>query len=448
MTDLAAYSRGVVQNTLKLLDHEDAVHKVEPDHYSVVGLRGTRRVTVRRRGDDWRCTVDKENNEDAPCSHILAVLVYEGVVELRNTAASVKSKGDEARNHSLETRAWELVPTRLPAILAKLLAQGLPAIMPDPEANPLGGEPFRPYYPQFFQAILRVGYLRKSLRCARGDMANYREHNPYGNVGIATQSRFLNRPETEAALEKLLILTLWPVRPYETLIHPDGTGLTEQHFSAYFDERYSKDRQRQAERREDRRKGDGPRKHHWTFTEILWTYRYTMIAAIHTSQAQFGEAPAFLPLLRKAMTMLDIREIGGDKAYDANYIYEFAKLHGIEAQIKVRDTGIPTHSHRGKKYRKQHMLAARLDPEGFAAKANRRNNAETGNHAFKAILGDQIYSKSAQAQRCEILCMCIAYNLTRLVLLEVEQGSEIDFLGGIPALSTQWRNDNDDNVFA
>jgi hypothetical protein len=31
-----------------------------------------------------------------------------------------------------------------------------------------------------------------------------------------------------------------------------------------------------------------------------------------------------------------------------------------------------------------------LDPKGFAAKANRRNNAETGNHAFKAILGDQI----------------------------------------------------------
>jgi hypothetical protein len=36
---------------------------------------------------------------------------------------------------------------------------------------------------------------------------------------------------------------------------------------------------------------------------------------------------------------------------------------------------------------------SRIDPEGFAAKANRRNNAETGNYAFEAVLRDQIYSK-------------------------------------------------------
>ncbi len=436
MTDLGRYNRAVVQNTLRLLEHEDAVQKLDPEHFTVLSLRTPgRRVRVRRRDDLWRCSVDKENNEDRPCSHILAVLVYEGKVELANTAALVRKKGDAPRNHSLETRAWELVPTRLPALLAKLLQQGLPTIAPDPKPNPRGGEPFKPLYPQFYQAITRAGFLRKSLRCTRGDMTNHREHNPYGSVGIATQSRFLNKPETEAALEKLLLLTLWPVRPYETLIHPDGTGLTEQHFSAYFDERYHKDRKRKAQRAEDKKKDDGPRKHHWTYTEILWTYRYTMIATIHTSQNQFGEAPVFLPLLRKAMTMLDVKEIGGDKAYDANYIYQFAKQHGIEAQVKVRDTGFPSYSHSGKKYRKAHMLAARLDPEGFAAKANRRNNAETGNHAFKAILGDQIYSKSAQAQRCEILCMCIAYNLTRLVLLEQDRSIEAEFSGGLPSLS-------------
>ena len=131
------------------------------------------------------------------------------------------------------------------------------------------------------------------------------------------------------------------------------------------------------------------------------------------------------------MTKLDVKEIGGDKAYDANYNYQFAKQHGIEAQVKVGDMGFRSNSHSGKKYRIAHMLAAGLGPEGFAAKANGRNHAETGNHAFKAILGDQIYSKSAQAQRCEILCMCIAYNLTRLVLLEVERQAALDFAGGL-----------------
>lgn len=440
---LRSLPRNMVQNTMRILDHEDAVHKVDPDHFLVISLRTpSRRVRVARRGDQWRCRVDKLNNQDQPCSHILAARIYEGEVDLPNTAASVYRKGNEARDHGLETRAWELVPTRLPHLLAKLLRQGLPVIAPDPPPNPRGGEPFKPLFPQFYQAILRAGYLRKSLRCARGDMANHREHNPYGPVGIATQSRFLAKPETESALENFLLLTLWPVRPYETLIHPDGTGLTEQHFSAYFDERYHKDRQRRDAQREAKKRKDdeGPRTHKWTFTEILWTYQYTMIAAIHTSQKQFGEAPWLIPLLQKAMGMLDVKELGGDKAYDANYIYRFAKEHGIEAQVKFRDTGFPSRSSHRKKYRKAHILAARLD-KGFAAKANRRSNAETGNHAFKAILGDQVYSKNPQAQRCEILCMCIAYNLTRLVLLEVERGAEADFLGGATLLAQKTRDE-------
>lgn len=137
--------------------------------------------------------------------------------------------------------------------------------------------------------------------------------------------------------------------------------------------------------------------------------------------------------------MLEIKELGGDKAYDSNSIYRYAREHGIDAQIKVRNTPFPSYSTHKKKYRKAHMIAARLDPEGFAAKANRRNNAETGNHAFKATLGDQIYSKNATAQRSEILCMCIAYNLTRLVFLEIERDVEVDFAGGTQILQqTAW----------
>lgn len=84
---------------------------------------------------------------------------------------------------------------------------------------------------------------------------------------------------------------------------------------------------------------------------------------------------------------------------------------------------------------KRRVEESRLDPDGFAAKANRRNNAETGNRAFKAILGDQIYCKSARAQRNELLCMAIAYNLTRLVFLEVERGIQVSFKDGTARLA-------------
>ena len=113
----------------------------------------------------------------------------------------------------------------------------------------------------------------------------------------------------------------------------------------------------------------------------------------------------------------------------------------MQAQVKYRDTAPATYSYHAKKYRKQHMERARFGPEGFAARANRRNNAETGNHAIKAVLGDQIYSKDPLAQRVEILCMCVAWNLMRLVYLEVERGIKVSFAGGVQVLrETKWEH--------
>jgi hypothetical protein len=423
--DLAKLPRNMVQNTMRILDHEDAILKRDPDHFEVISLRTpSRRVGVYRRGDVWRCKVDKHNTDEQPCSHILAVLIFEGNVDLPNSAGEVWTKGKEGRDHALETKAWELVPTKLPELLARLLTQAEPWVAP-PEP-PRNGRPPKPFFPQAYQAVMRVTF-RQSLRCNRGAMLglDHRQHNPYGPVGVATLSRFLAADETTERLEKLLALTTWPARPYETLVHPDGTGLTEQHFSAWFDEKYGKS------------DGEKPREHHWTYAEMLWSYRYTLVAAIHTQQGPFGEAPWLIPLLDRALLTLNVTELGGDKAYNAHYIFAHLAEHGIDPQIKLKANANPQYSHARKKAYKRTVEGARLDPEGYAAKANRRNNAETGNHAFKAILGDQVYCKGATAQRNEILSMCIAYNLTRLVYLAVERGIEPDFAAGVQHLASQ-----------
>lgn len=423
MIDLATYPRQVVQNALTILENEDAVHKVDPERFDVISLRTpSRRVRVLKRGDTWRCRVDKGNNQDRPCSHIVVALLYEGLVEMPNSGP-INRKGNAPRSYSLETEAWQRVPVRVPQLLARLLRDGLPLLAPDQPWR--GGRPRTATYALVYQAVMRVAW-RQSLRASRGAMRglDHVANNPYGEVGASTASRFLSLASTTQTLEKLLALSTWPVKPYETLAHPDGTGLTEQRFSSYFDERYA-----------SKKRGMAPRKHRWTYTEILWTYRYTMVAALYTQQGPFGEAPWLIPLLERARLMLDIQEVGGDKAYDSNAIYKYANEHGIEAQIKIRGHPFPNHSHHGKKYRKAHMIRSRLDAS-FDAKANRRNNAETGNHAFKAIVGDQIYSKGDISQRNEVLCMCIAYNLTRLVYLEVKENIEVNFTPGAQALAT------------
>jgi hypothetical protein len=435
--------RAMVRNAMRIWDHEDAVLKVDPDHFEVLSLKTpSRRVRVHRRGDAWRCKSDKHNNQDQPCAHILVVLLFEGIVERPNTAATVWQKGKDGRDQAIESKAWQLVPIRAPQILAKLLRQGLPIISPEPP--PGKGRPPAPTFAVLYQGVMRA-LLRQNLNATVGAMntLDNRANNPYGPVSTATLSRFLSgkSADSDTILQKLLALETWPIRPYESVFHPDGTGLTEQRFSAYFDERY--DKRKRAKKQADKaaakdaaKQGeDGPRRHFWTYAEILWSYRYTMVAALYARQGPFGEAPWLLPLLDRTRLMLQVGELGGDKAYVAHYIFDYARRHGIDPQIKFKANANPLYSHGKKKAYKRAYERAQIDPEGYAAKANRRNNAETGNHALKAILGDQIFSKDARAQRNEILCMAIAYNLTRLVYLEVERGIEVDFEAGAHVLA-------------
>jgi hypothetical protein len=420
--DWTRLPRALVKNTLAILEHEDAIHRLDPNHWEVLSPKTpSRRVKIHRVGDEYRCRNDPAYNQDQPCSHILSVLVYEGIEALPNTAAQVYKKSQQPRDHGLEARAWQLVPALLPDYLARLLRAGLPVIEVKPDLAKRG-RPFKPLYPQVYQAVIRVAE-RMNLNANSGLMRtpSHRAHNPYGGISRSTLSRFLISPGTRECLEKLLLLTLWPARPYERLVHPDGTGLTEQRFTAFFEEKY----QVRKEWRE----------HKWTFAEILWTYQYTMIAGCYAQQGPFGEAQWLLPLLERALLMLDLKELGGDKAYVANYIFDYARAHGIEPQIKLkRNANVGRRSSAGRAYTRA-VQESRINPQGYAAKANRRSNAEAGNHAFKAFLGDQIYSRDPTAQVNEILCMCIAYNLARLTLLGLDQGIEIDFSEGAKVLA-------------
>ncbi len=250
--------------------------------------------------------------------------------------------------------------------------------------------------------------------------ATHRRHNPYGPVSAATLSRFLNDPESTEVLEKLLSLSTWPVRPYESIAHQDGTGLTTQHFGAYYQEKH--------EKKEDRRE------HEWMYTVILWTYEYTMIAGLRTQKGGFGEAQWAVPLLMRAQLMLNFKEYGGDKAYSAGYLFDYLKRQGIDGQMKFKKNATGNGIRGPRRAFKDALQRSKVDRDGYNARANRKNNVETGNAALKRILGDRLYSRGEVAQRNELLCMALVYNLTRLVYVSHVRDEEIQLEGGVARL--------------
>jgi hypothetical protein len=299
-------------------------------------------------------------------------------------------------DRDLQHNVIRLAPTRVPILLARLLHQTLPVL--EKPAPPRPGRPSVPLHALVYQAVMRV-FCQDNQRVIQGlmDTPWHRHLNHYGGIGSGTHSQFMISPTTTPLLEKLLAVTTWPVRHLEHLLHPDGTGLTETHLEHL---------------------PGGRTRHTWHYMEALWTYRYTMIAALHSQRGPFGEAPWLPALLTRARLILEVREFGGDRAYDASYIRDYAAAHHLDYQVQLK--------------RGSHNRA-------YAAKANRRNNAETGNHAFKTLLGGHIYSRDLVAQRNEVLCMAIAYNLIRLIHVELEQGIQIRFSTGARRLAqTPW----------
>jgi hypothetical protein len=303
--------------------------------------------------------------------------------------------------------AQRLAPTLMPELLARLLRQTLPLWHPSP-TGPKRGRPFAPLHALVYQAVMRVAY-RQSLRSSTGamDAPSHRRLNHHGGLTSSTVSRFMVDPASTILLEKLLAVTTWPVRHVEHLVHPDGTGLTENHTEPF-----------------QPRGGPPTRRHTYRYMEALWTYRYTLIASVYSQRGGFGEAPWLLPLVERARLVLDVRELGGDAAYDAGYVRDYAQANGIHVQV-IR---------KGKAKWRQDKEARR-----YMELAHRRNNAEAGNHAFKELLGEHLYSTHEIAQRNEVLCMAIAYNLLHLIQFSLDQGKQIRFhLGARHIASCPW----------
>ena len=205
--DTHALPRGVVTNAARLFGEPGAVQAIDPDHYTVASLRRAgHRLRVYKNGARWRCESDRRSDQDNPCAHILAVLAHQGQVTLPGNGAKPAESGVEAE---VQQRASQLAPTRVPELLAQLLAAN-----PGEEAPYSGyGRPPRPFYPQAFQAVTRAAF-KHSIRASQ-TAANDRRHNPWGSVSRATLARFLAAPVRSAYLRELAEATVAPGRASE-----------------------------------------------------------------------------------------------------------------------------------------------------------------------------------------------------------------------------------------
>jgi hypothetical protein len=198
-----ADARGVAWATrshaLKLLGREGGVARRDIHHYDVASLRQAGRWVRVYWVGRWRCRADKDASEDAPCCHVLAVLMHAGLVAKPNADAWSRAEG---ARRDLEAQAWASLPTRLPGLLERFVREGVHA-----EPPPATGRPPKPLPALAFEAVGRAAFRR--LPDAQAPA------NPYACVGRSTLARFLASPEAVSLLSGLLELSAWPARPFD-----------------------------------------------------------------------------------------------------------------------------------------------------------------------------------------------------------------------------------------
>ncbi|MEA3143736.1 MAG: hypothetical protein QOG31_1060 [Thermoplasmata archaeon] len=187
-----------LRHALGLLDC-GAVVRRDIHHFDVASLREPGRFVRVYWVGRWRCRADKHNDEDAPCCHVLAVLMHAGLVPRPGAQAWNHAEG---KRRDLEAQAWATLPARLPGFLERFVREGV--YEPPPPAT---GRPPKPLMALVHEALARAAFRRLPEAEAPA--------NPFARVGRSTLARFQATPATVDLLSGLLELSWWPARPFD-----------------------------------------------------------------------------------------------------------------------------------------------------------------------------------------------------------------------------------------
>ena len=240
-------------------------------------------------------------------------------------------------------------------------------------------------------------------------------HAPHFNV----TSKALNREDMTPVLQSLLSLTALPLRGVEKEFATDSSGFRTCNFMQYAEQKYNLKRVQQ-----------------WMKAHITVGVKTNIITALvvtENSGEGTADCPQFKSLMLKTKELgFEIKESSADKAYLSRANLALVDEMGGVPYIpfKSNTLGRPMGNHIWRK-----MYAMFLyHKEEFEEHYHLRSSVETTFSAWKLKLGDSLKSTNPTAQKNELICKAIAYNITVLINAMFELGIKPDFVPEPPSI--------------
>ncbi len=384
--------------------------KQEGNHWVVPSQSGHGNYVVSLMQKEPICTCPDFESRNVRCKHIIAVeLIQTQSIDSQGNVTITQTK---RVTYSQDWTAYNTAQNEEVKLFDDMLSD-LVSKVPEPEQA--RGRPRLALRDELFCAIQKVYSQLSSRRSASlfgfAESREQIEHAPHFNVS----SKVLNREELTPILESLLTDTAKPLIPFETHFATDSSGFRTRRFMQYAEEKYNLKRE-----------------HEWIKAHITVGVKTNIITAIEITGNNGADCPQFKPLMQKTHEIgFTVKEASADKAYSSRdnlaLIDDFGAVPYIP--FKSNSTGKP----RGNNHVWRKMYAMFMfNKEEFEAHYHLRSNVETTFSAWKLKFGDSIKSVNKVAQKNELLCKAIAYNITVLIHEMFELGIKPDFIS-LPA---------------
>lgn len=260
-------------------------------------------------------------------------------------------------------------------------------------------------------ALIYTVYSQKSSRRSMGllrYMVNegYLTHIPASN----STTRFLADVKTEEILRVLHAISATAVSHLEVTMMIDSSGFQTTSFNDWFSEKHNVKKE-----------------HEWLKMHACVGLNTRIIAAVTVTNKNSHDNTQFRPLIDDVVKCFDVLEVVADKAYDARANYELTSKYKIRLLVPFRSTD--TAKGKGVSEWTDAFLFMKENREEFDALYHRRSNVESTFHSIKSQLGEHIRSKKPEAQKNELYCKAIAYNIKTLIRLRYTNDLIPNFVG-------------------
>jgi transposase len=352
------------------------------------------------------CACEDFTLRQLPCKHVIAArLVQErdgGETAPTIDTTEVPKKPSYPQNWSAYNRAQAVEKHRLQALLAELCDT-----IPEPARTGVGRKPV-PITDRLFSICFKV-YCGLSTRRTACDLNDAHDRGHLSRpIHHSKVCHFLADPELTPALRELVARSALPLRSVETQFAVDSSGFGTSKFVKWFDEKYGVERSG----------------HDWVKCHVITGCKTNVVTAVEIRDRDAADSPILPGLVRTtAANGFGVKEVSGDKAYlsveNVETIHEVGGTPFIAP--KINTTGGA-----GGLFAKM-VGYYQFAREDFLKHYSQRSNVESTFSAVKRKFGDNVRSRNPVAMVNEVLCKFILFNLTRVILSQIELGVEATF---------------------